>query len=620
MANENMIKFLRGNVANLPQTATAGALYFTKDEGIYLGMEDGSYHRYGDFITVADVNSLPVAGAHETCMYYCIKENILAKWDKSKNEGNGGWVQINKQPTAEEMKTLLGLGDLAYLSEVSEDNLDADLKAKVDLAHSHTFNEDELNKIAEGDVEKWGEAYAHSQADHAPVDAQANVIETVKVNGEALEITDKAVNITIPESTKVEASETNGNIKVDGEEVTVYTHPEKHTIAEVDGLQDALDGKSDDGHKHTKEDITDFAHTHTAAEITDLDDTIKGYDYATKEEAKGYADAKDEAIAAAQKSADDLAKYVGTIPETATATDIVGYVQEKTAGIATDAALEELVGRVAATEGDIAAINNAETGILAQAKAYVNEEDKFEIDMVTVNAHGGVAAGEDLNGLTTHEILKKILYPYVQPVVGNATASPNGGTYEKGVTKTITQVSISVTKKSEPITSVALYNGSTLIEDKTGDAVKNGGTITFSGLNVVVPTDGNQLTVKVTDAKGTVQEKKTTALTFVYPYYMGSCAAGTAIDETLVESLTKKIESKGNKSNSFTVSDGHMVFAYPKAHGVLKSILDPNNFETIGNYTRSEVSVTGLDGTAQTYYVYTSGATTVSGFVVNFKY
>lgn len=268
----------------------------------------------------------------------------------------------------------------------------------------------------------------------------------------------------------------------------------------------------------------------------------------------------------------------------------------------------------------VADANAAATQALTDAKAYVDAEDKFEIDMLTVNAHGGVAANEDLNGLTTHEILKKILYPYVQPTVGNATATPNGGTYEKGVTKTITSVSISVTKKSEAITSVALYNGSTLIEEKTGDTVKNGGTITFSGLSVVVPTDGNQLTVKVTDAKGTVQEKKTSAMTFVYPYYMGTCAAGTAVDETLVESLTKKIESKGNKSNSFTVSDGHMVFAYPKAHGVLKSILDPNNFETIGNYTRSEVSVTGLDGTAQTYYVYVSGATTVSGFVVNFKY
>lgn len=250
----------------------------------------------------------------------------------------------------------------------------------------------------------------------------------------------------------------------------------------------------------------------------------------------------------------------------------------------------------------------------------VQATDIFKTDMLTVSAHGGVAAGEDLNGKTVQEVLKKILYPYVEPTVGGATASPNGGTYEKGVTKTITSVSISVTKKSEAITSVALYNGSTLIEDKTGDAVKDGGTFTFSGLNIEVPTNGNQLTVKVTDAKGTVQEKKTTAMTFVYPYYMGTCAAGTAIDETLVESLTKKVESKANKSSTFTVSDGHMVFAYPKAHGALKSILDPNNFETIGNYTQNTVSVTGLDGTAQDYYVYVSGATTVSDFTVNFKY
>ncbi|MEE1084277.1 MAG: hypothetical protein UH850_11190 [Paludibacteraceae bacterium] len=438
MANENMIKFLRGNVANLPQTATAGTLYFTKDEGVYLGLEDGSYHRYGDFITVADVNALPTSGAHATCMYYCTKENILARYDSEK-----GWIQINKQPTAEELKTLLGLDNFATKAYV-------------------------------GDIP----------------------------NGE------------------------------DGNPM---------------------------------------------------------------------------------------------------AASVIAYINKKTDGIATSGNLEALGNRVSTAEGeidtlqgDVAAINNEETGVLAQAKSYVDEEDIFVTDMKTINALGGIAANSDLNNLTTHEILKKLLYPYVDATVGNATASPNGGTYEKGATKTITSVSISVTKKSEPITSVALYNGSTLIEEKTGDAVKNGGTFTFSNLSVVVPTNGNQLTVKVTypDANGNAKtvEKKTTALTFVYPYYMGTCAAGTAIDETLVESLTKKIESKGNKSNSFTVSDGHMVFAYPKAHGVLKSILDPNNFETIGNYTRSEVSVTGLDGTAQTYYVYTSGATTVSGFTVNFKY
>ena len=93
MATENMIKFLRGNVASLPQTATAGAVYFTKDEGLYLGLADGTYHRYGDFIEVAKVDDLPASGAHVKAMYYCTAENILAKWNGTK------WVQINKQQT-----------------------------------------------------------------------------------------------------------------------------------------------------------------------------------------------------------------------------------------------------------------------------------------------------------------------------------------------------------------------------------------------------------------------------------------------------------------------------------------------------------------------------------------
>lgn len=484
MANENMIKFLRGNVADLPQTATAGALYFTKDEGVYLGLENGSYHRYGDFITVADVNSLPTTGAHATCMYYCTSENILARYDSAK-----GWVQINKQPTAEEMKTLLGLGSAAYTDSTA-----------YDAAGSAEAVRTYVGEIPQDEKDISGANFG-------------SIVEYIKQRTDGI----------VPTGISVRLDTVAGDVA---------------TLK---------------GDKNTEGSVAKA-----------IDDAIVGLDLTNTYDAHGAA-----AQALADAQADATAKAAQT---------------------------------------------------LTDAKAYVDAEDKFEIDMVTVNAHGGVAAGEDLNGLTTHEILKKILYPYVQPTVGNATATPNGGTYEKGVTKTITQVSISVTKKSEAITSVALYNGSTLIEEKTGDAVKNGGTITFSSLSIVVPTAGNQLTVKVTDAKGTVQEKKTTAMSFVYPYYMGTCAAGTTIDETLVESLTKKIEGKGNKSNSFTVSDGHMVFAYPKAHGVLKSILDPNNFETIGNYTRSEVSVTGLDGTAQTYYVYVSGATTVSGFAVNFKY
>ena len=100
--------------------------------------------------------------------------------------------------------------------------------------------------------------------------------------------------------------------------------------------------------------------------------------------AKAYADGKDAAIQAAQQAADDAAAaagvadgkavaaqaaadaaqgevdaletYVGTIPEGATATDVVGYVIEKTSGIATDAALGELQAKVTQAEKDIDAI------------------------------------------------------------------------------------------------------------------------------------------------------------------------------------------------------------------------------------------------------------------------
>lgn len=262
---ENMIKFLKGNVANLPQTATSGALYFTKDEGIYLGMEDGSYHRYGDFITVADVDSLPASGAHETCMYYCTSENILARYDATK-----GWIQINKQPTADEMKTLLGLAGLAYKSEVAESDLNTDLAAKInastaanhthdnkalldtytqteaDLAdavakkHSHA-NADELAKIADGDKAKW-DAVA---ADHLTSADKTTLEDAIK---------------------EAKKAGTDANTNIEAYKVT----NDARVLA-------------------VEEDV---------AEITDGTNGILA-------QAKAYADGKDDAIAAAKKAGDD---------------------------------------------------------------------------------------------------------------------------------------------------------------------------------------------------------------------------------------------------------------------------------------------------------------------------
>lgn len=114
---------------------------------------------------------------------------------------------------------------------------------------------------------------------------------------------------------KVEASETNGNIKIDGEEVVVYTHPEKHEIADVTGLQDALDGLQAKGdyaaeeHTHTKDEITDFAHNHEMSDVNGLVDALAGKETAgeaAKVQAalEAYQGTNDAAV---KKVADDLA-------------------------------------------------------------------------------------------------------------------------------------------------------------------------------------------------------------------------------------------------------------------------------------------------------------------------
>lgn len=60
---------------------------------------------------------------------------------------------------------------------------------------------------------------------------------------------------------------------------------------------------------------------------------VEAKDYATKAEAQGYANAKDAAIAEAKKAGTDAMAKIGTIPESATATTAIGYVDEKIAAI-----------------------------------------------------------------------------------------------------------------------------------------------------------------------------------------------------------------------------------------------------------------------------------------------
>ena len=258
----------------------------------------------------------------------------------------------------------------------------AGVKATADAAATKTYVDEELAKkvnktdyeadkatfATKTEVETEFAKYNTTVAQKAIDDAQdAEIAKKVdKVEGKSL-IADTEITRLAGMSDGANKVENvgGGKIKIDGEEVTVYAHPDKHAIADVDGLETALAGLQAKGdyaaeeHTHTKSEITDFAHTHVAADITDLDDTIKGYDYATKDEAKGYADAKDEAIAAALKAGTDaqgevdaLETYVGTFTASEGVDTVVKYIDAKTANIASDERVNGIDNRVKAIEDD----------------------------------------------------------------------------------------------------------------------------------------------------------------------------------------------------------------------------------------------------------------------------
>lgn len=93
---------------------------------------------------------------------------------------------------------LNGMIDAAELESAMNGEVtrvDALLDKKVDKVEGKGLSTNDLTNELKANYDA---AYTHSQAAHAPVDAQANVIESVKVNGTALTITGKAVDITVP--------------------------------------------------------------------------------------------------------------------------------------------------------------------------------------------------------------------------------------------------------------------------------------------------------------------------------------------------------------------------------------------------------------------------------------
>jgi len=236
---------------------------------------------------------------------------------------------------------------------------------------------------------------------------------------------------------------------------------------------------------------------------------------------------------------------------------------------------------------------------------------------------GGVSVHNSLSGLNDGDYkhltaqekqdLDNLLYPYVAPAI-TLTSTPSTGVREFGNTSASVGLTATTTKNTEDITRVRFYRGSTMIHEVPTPNASGG---------VETHTDNTELAVSTTYTArvfdGTQETiSNTRTYTFVYPYLYGVDDPAKPASEMYAD-FTKSITASGTKTFSFSPTSQVYYFCYPASYGTLSSIKDPNNFETISDWTLRTENITGLDATAQSYNIYEfNNITTQSGYNYTF--
>ncbi len=242
-------------------------------------------------------------------------------------------------------------------------------------------------------------------------------------------------------------------------------------------------------------------------------------------------------------------------------------------------------------------------------------DTKYKNQTPSTVAVGGIPKGyvPPVSGVEAIDMLDKLLHAYVSPSATAAAKPINGGVFELGTSQTVTSVDVNITLGSTGIKKIEVLDSSSVLGSKDSGIAGGVNTITLS--KTLTVNANKQLSVKITDNEDKSITVKTGSFTFVRPYYYGSIAAGATPTEELIKAATKSVTTKGTKTFTYNCTDQKMLLAYPKEYGVLKKILDPNNFDVTDTFTRTEVTVDGV-----VYYAYANTASTVSNFKMTFNY
>lgn len=205
----SLFKVSRGSESNLPSQKTDGWAYFCTDTGSF-------------WIDHKDANNV------------LVRSKISANFaDKLRYIENGATIELDPSEIA--TKT--------YVDNIAN--------GKVDKINGKGLSTNDLTNALK---QNYDAAYTHSQEAHAPAGAQANIIESIKVNGTAQTITNKAINITVPTGALASKS------KVSESDLDTTLATKLNGMIDVTELDSALFGKQDT--------ITGAATTITGSNLT----------------------------------------------------------------------------------------------------------------------------------------------------------------------------------------------------------------------------------------------------------------------------------------------------------------------------------------------------------------
>ena len=254
--------------------------------------------------------------------------------------------------------------------------------------------------------------------------------------------------------------------------------------------------------------------------------------------------------------------------------------------------------------------------ITADQKAQYEENTVYTNDMPTVTSLGGIAAGTTFANMPINELLTTLLYPYIAPTI-SFSANPGAQVREYGDPINEIKLTANTTKKSKNITEVKFYEDSQLIH--TVDVPKaGGGSETFTVTTPV--TAGTLFKATVSDGQ-TITTSGSVNYTFVYPMYVGNVKEASPAQDEIVAMEKLVITKPSQTTKAHTLTDARFCIAYPASYGNLKSVLDANQLEILGDFVKETKEIVGLDGTSQPYNVYTfKNVVTMTNFTVTYKF